>query len=353
MNFQDLKSKKIANVALHLLVWGFWFAAPIFFLFNNPHKGGPPVSDFFFFAMWTSMFFSVGLFYLNYFVLIDRFLFNKKLIWFLTINFLLILFFSFLLEMVKELSNLFFLFKDPNPEPIRGWVEILFGRHIFTYFFVISISVAIRTTSRWYSSETQRRNLENEHLRSELSNLKNQLNPHFFFNTLNNIYSLIRISPEKAQESVHGLAKLMRYHLYETDAEKVPLNGEVDFLKNYLALMELRIAQNVRVESHFFIENQSSQIAPLLFIPLVENTFKHGMHPVEKSLIRIILEEKDHVLTFESFNTNHPQSNSENDKSGIGLENIKKRLSLIYPNDHLFRTEMVDNTFHVKVVIKL
>ena len=120
--------------------------------------------------------------------------------------------------------------------------------------------------------------------------------------------------------------------------------------------MQLRLASNVTVESQFTIENSASVIAPLLFIPLVENSFKHGTSPVEKSIIKIELVEKNSILTFETFNTNFPQNKNSinnNERNGIGLENLKKRLLLIYPKDHLFTQEIVDGMFHVKVVIKL
>jgi len=170
---------------------------------------------------------------------------------------------------------------------------------------------------------------------------------------LNNIYSLIKVAPDKAQESVHGLAKLMRYHLYETNEEFVPLQGEVDFLKNYIALMKIRMTSKVTIESDFEIDNPTTQIAPLLFISLVENAFKHGVSPIEDSYIKITMVEHNQILSFEILNTDYHQKSKEKGESGIGLENVKKRLELIYPERHNFTHDKKTQHFHVKVIIQL
>lgn len=345
----DPKTRKIALVALHLLAWGFWFIAPMLFMFN----GNGRLDHRFIYQMWIPMIFSVALFYLNYFIIIEKFLFRRRVIWFILINIVLIAISSFVIDETFKLlpprEPLIDVFKHRPP-------KIFFGRHNLSLFFIVSISVAIRTTSRWFATESQRKNLENEHLRSELSNLKNQLNPHFFFNTLNNIYSLIQSAPDKAQESVHGLAKLMRYHLYETNEERVPLAGEMEIMRNYVALMQLRLSANVVVETSFVIEDPQTQIAPLLFIPLIENSFKHGVNPSEDSRIAIRLEEKNHLVTFETYNTNSPQhyqNDANRGSNGIGMENLQKRLALIYPGKHVFVKDFVGNLFHVKVSIQL
>jgi len=344
------KSKKITNIALHTLVWGFWFAAPLLFKFNDPQHNEPPKDLNFYLFIWIPMLFSLILFYLNYFFFTERLLFNKKIFWFILVNVILIFAFSFLSEQVRDALRTFFPEENVRPKPPK---QFFFGFHNLIFFFIVSICVTIRTTSRWLITENQRKNLENENLKSELNNLKMQLNPHFFFNTLNNIYSLIKISPDKAQESVHGLAKLMRYHLYETNEDMVPLSGEVEFLKNYISLMKIRVTSNVRIESKFDVENTTARIAPLLFIPLVENSFKHGISPTEESIINISMIEHDRILSFEIQNTNFPQKTNGLIDSGIGLENLIKRLLLIYPEKHNFVKGYKDKFFFIKVIIQL
>lgn len=347
------KTKQILAIALHVLVWAFWFAAPILFSYNRSRTEGPLHNPTFNLVFWIPMLISLVLFYLNYFLLIDRFLFGKKLARFIAINLVLIWGFSWLSDFLRDILLDFSDSPRLMPKPPR---DFFLKMHHFTLLFVVSISVAIRTTSRWFVTENQRKNLENENLKSELNNLKMQLNPHFFFNTLNNIYSLIQTSPDKAQESVHGLAKLMRYHLYETNEDKVTLDGEIDFMKSYIALMKLRLSANTEVYSSFVVQNPEVTVAPLLFIPIIENAFKHGMNPSEKSIIKITLEEKNRILSFESFNSNFPQkyeTDKGGDASGIGLDNIQKRLSLIYPGRYILVKDVVDGLFHIKVVIQL
>jgi len=345
------KTRTTAIVALHALVWGLWFAAPVIFSVNRFHPNSEPKEIMTNFIIWIPMTFSLILFYLNYAVLINKLLFSKKITWFIIINILVIVLFSYLSDILRN----FFLSEDftKHPRPPIGFV---FGLHNFSFLFIVSISVAIKTTGRWFVTENQRKILENENLKSELNNLKMQLNPHFFFNTLNNIYSLIQTAPDKAQESVHGLAKLMRYMLYETDEERVSLNGEVEIMKNYIALMQLRLSNNVKVDTLFELENPSATIAPILFIPLVENSFKHGTSSTEDSEIKIFMQEKNRILTFETYNTNFPQkyeNDDQNGNKGIGLENLQKRLSLIYPGKYSFTRGYENKMFHVKVVLQL
>lgn len=341
--------RKISIIVIHVFAWAFYMLTPLLFSLNKPNG-----FDSFIFFMWVPMLFSAGLFYANYLLLIDRFLFQKKIGQFILLNLLLIVAVSIASDVFLSLAHPF----EPNfgPGPKGPSKIFFFGRHNLSLLFIVSISVAIRTTGRWYSTETQRKNLENENLKSELNNLKMQLNPHFFFNTLNNIYSLIQTSPEKAQESVHGLAKLMRYHLYETNEELVPLAGEVEVMSNYIELTKLRLMATVEIDTSFSVENPQSKVAPLLFLPLIENSFKHGVSLTYKSTIRIHLEEKNNLLKFETINTNYPQT-YENDKDrgsyGIGLENLQKRLLLIYPNRHTFETNQDSGTFYIKVEIEL
>ncbi|MFA6403716.1 MAG: sensor histidine kinase [Salinivirgaceae bacterium] len=361
----NIKPKTITNVALHLLVWILWFSVPILFSFNDPQRHQPPKNFNFYIFIWVPMAFSMVLFYLNYLVLVDKLLFNKKnLVWFFGVNLILIVVFAYTLNWIRSSS----MEMIPITEHSRSMNEAMgamnkpifkpHGNFVFSldnliFIFVISISVAIRTTNRWFLTETERKNLENENLKSKLSNLKMQLNPHFFFNTLNNIYSLIKSSPDKAQESVHGLAKLMRYHLYETNEDKVPLSGEVDFLKNYIELMKIRMTPNVEIETEFKIENQTADIAPLLFVSLVENSFKHGTSPIGKSFIKIAMVETNKILSFEIINTDFHQKTEGPADAGIGLENLRNRLALIYPGKHTFTHVFKNQQFHVNVIIQL
>jgi len=212
------------------------------------------------------------------------------------------------------------------------------SRDIFSLCLIVCLALAIKTTRRWYEEEAIRRELQKSKTEAELKNLKNQINPHFLLNTLNNIYALINFDKEKAQQAVQDLSKLLRYVLYDNQQEFVPLYQEADFIKNYIELMKIRLTDNVIVKTHIDISKESNtMIAPLIFISLIENAFKHGISPIEPSCIDILLTEAaDQKIICEITNSYHPKNEMDKSGSGIGLEQVRKRLELIYPGKYLW-----------------
>ena len=186
-------------------------------------------------------------------------------------------------------------------------------------------------TNGWYQVEANQRELERERAEAELSNLKSQLNPHFLFNTLNNIYSLIAFSPEKAQEAVHDLSRLLRYVLYESNQPLVPIEKDLDFLRNYIELMRIRLPRHVDLQTDIEAATPGVMIAPLLFISLVENAFKHGVSNSQPSFIQITIRQEGDAVSCSIRNSYFPKSAGDKSGSGIGLSNLEKRLSLLYP----------------------
>lgn len=208
-------------------------------------------------------------------------------------------------------------------------------KDFFSLFIPIIFAIALRAMERWIKAEAEKKEIENKNLESELEHLRYQLQPHFFFNSLNNIYSLIEISPTKAQDTVLGLSKLMRYLLYETNHEQVDLAHEISFLINYIKLMEIRQSDKTTTTFSFpEIEEKRYFIAPLLFISMIENAYKHGVSATLPSQIYFGLELRDDHLLFMSGNTNFPKNKSDISGSGIGLDNLRKRLELLYPGHH-------------------
>ncbi len=172
--------------------------------------------------------------------------------------------------------------------------------------------------------------VKNEQMKSELESLKYQINPHFLMNTLNNIQSLVEIDPVKAYETIQELSKMMRYVLYDNKSHKVPLRREVEFIENFIALMRLRYPEQVVITMNFQEEAGNVEVPPLLFITFVENAFKHGISYKENSLIAIDFTLDDDKLIFKCMNTN-PKKNAQPDRNGgIGLENVRRRLELLY-----------------------
>ncbi|HAX93435.1 MAG TPA: hypothetical protein DCY25_05735 [Bacteroidales bacterium] len=196
--------------------------------------------------------------------------------------------------------------------------------------------------------------MEKEKLNSELAFLKNQISPHFFFNTLNNIYSLIAINAEDSQNAVLKLSKLMRYLLYESEHGDTKLSQEIDFMKNYIDLMKLRMSERVTLNVFFPEEYADRNMQPLLFIPFIENSFKHGISYREQSFIDINMTAEADSITFKCSNSLHTggDKGAETKAGGIGLENVRKRLNLLFPGSHDLRINRSDNRFDVVLEIK-
>lgn len=152
---------------------------------------------------------------------------------------------------------------------------------------VTGLSVAIKMTGRWYRVEREKQEIEKERTQAELQNLKSQLNPHFLFNTLNNIYALVALNPQQAQYALHSLSQLLRYVLYDNNQQMMPLSKELAFIRSYVELMSLRLSKQVQLEVNLPEDDRGYQVAPLLFIALIENAFKHGVSATEPSFIHI------------------------------------------------------------------
>ena len=170
-------------------------------------------------------------------------------------------------------------------------------------------SIAIKTTQRWVKTEAEHKEAANFKLQSELQHLHYQLQPHFFFNSLNNIYAMVDVSPAQAKTSIHSLSKLMRYMLYETNMELVPLSKEIEFIKKFIDLMKLRVSDKTDVNYNLPTEETGIKIAPLLFISLIENAFKHGVSASKASQININMTCNDKTVLFTIENYNLPKKN--------------------------------------------
>lgn len=188
---------------------------------------------------------------------------------------------------------------------------------VFSWFF-----------EQWKSIQT----IKNEKTKAELALLKSQINPHFFFNTLNNLYSLIKKDPDTAQDYVLKLSDMMRFTIYDGKEETVSLESEINYLTNFIALQTGRYHKEIAIDFQQKIQDLECKIPPLLFIILLENAFKHGVEKlIDNSFIKVYLEENETHILFSVRNNFDPETQSKN--PGIGLKNLKDRLQLLYPND--------------------
>lgn len=232
----------------------------------------------------------------------------------------------------------------------------LFGffNHVLASVLISGFAMGLGVMEKLKENEKKQKELEKEKLNSELAFLKNQVSPHFFFNTLNNIYSLIGIDGKTAQESVLKLSKLMRYLLYESEQGGTLMSHEIEFMNNYIDLMKLRLSSKVELVVDFPNDFTDFTIAPLLFVPFIENAFKHGISYREPSHIKIEMTINNgniHFITQNSIAKVTP--NNEMQHSGIGLENVRKRLHLLFPGQHELNVEKEADAFNVRLSITI
>ena len=245
--------------------------------------------------------------------------------------------------------NFHLLFKNINslPDIYRAGYASFMIIALLVNLMAIIIAISIRYMMR--QSEKKQKEVE-----AELAWLKNQINPHFLFNTLNNISSLTQVNADEAQDAVMQLSDLLRYAMYETNKPKVPISGEINFMRNYIELMKLRCNEKTRVSFRTMVPQPDMEIAPLLFISLVENAFKHGVDGSKEAEIDISLMQEDHQITFTCDNTNNPKPAIDRSGSGIGLDNTRRRLELLYPGHYQWEQHVTpENIYHVNITINV
>ncbi len=236
---------------------------------------------------------------------------------------------------------------DPGRFPKR---VILFNSGGVILFYAFAFSFAF--VQRWQSEEKNRATREKEQVKTELAFLKQQINPHFLFNSLNSIYSLAITQSEFTTDAILKLSSILRYVLYESEKGKVNLSDELVIIQNYIDLQKLRITEKVKVTYNVEGTVDSHKIEPFILIPLIENAFKYGVDNINESFIDIDIRLKDNQLNFNIENKITPNFKKSED-SGIGLRNINRRLELLYPEQYSFDWKEKDQVFYVSLEINL
>lgn len=334
---------------IHVFGWGIFLLFPFFF--SGRHNTTVSWADYLrFFVNFATI---VIVFYANYLYLVRRFLFTRQIWYFVLANLVVFTILAaashILMDLIPPPADLNQ--RRPKPEPGFKFWFILFDYVKFTFATVFGI--AFKMTSSWYKTEAERRDLERSRSEAELQNLKSQLNPHFLFNTLNNIYSLIAISSDRAQEAVHELSRLLRYVLYESNAPFVPIGKELEFARNYVELMRIRLPEHVKLKTEIETTSPDLLIAPLLFITLIENAFKHGVSNNKPSFIEIEITADSKHVTCRIRNSSFPKNEQDKSGSGIGLANLEKRLLLLYPEKYHFSHNTDEDIYQCRLELQL
>ena len=340
---------------IHVLLWMIMILVPLFLFQSAERKVNWLIQG----ISWTAL---ILVFYLNYIILIPQLL-NKSRFLLFGLSILVLMFISFGVSYsAQSKASLIVELKASNfPPPHEGY-DILAGNMLkgraavamIACFLVLAISTSIKVTEQWYSNEKERKEMETQKLSAELSLLKQQINPHFFFNTLNSLYSLARQKSDKTPEAIIKLSELMRYIIYESDKEYVPLQKELDYISNYVQLQRLRIKDEVEVNFSTEGEYNEIMIEPMLLLPFIENAFKHGIDYSQacRILIKVTVTASKLSLVVENPLIRKPQLSIE-ESSGKGLINSRKRLELLYPDSHELKILDSNDKFRIELTLNL
>jgi sensor histidine kinase YesM len=339
-------NRRAITILTHTAVWLVALSLP--YLLDSHrgmhrHDNDGRERDFFYLNMLTSILW-IGPFYLNAYLLTPR-LFNRR--HYLEYALCLILMFGCVLVIHMCLFKYVFYLNHFNTLGATGFL-------LPAFLLTMAISTTFRVVSDKAEADRRTQERQKETLRTELSFLRSQINPHFIFNILNNLVALEQMKSPELGPTILKLSSLMQYMLYETDEEQVPLTKEIEYLQSYIDLQRQRFGQKVPVSVQLDAPSGWFEIEPMLLIPFVENAFKHGVGLIERPCIDIQLSVKGAVLHFTVRNRYNPASAEIKDKtSGIGLGNVKRRLGLLYGDQHVLQIAREKDWFIVSLELNL
>ena len=347
----SLDSRKIEFLS-YFLIWSFVFSVPYFSERGSGQINWNEVKN-----NWTHVFGYLILFLINVYVLVPRLLLKKRyLYYFVTVSVLIIA-----IVAINILPS-GFPHQPGSPAdattgllpiaPIQKPPIMAFADNLIICILLVGAGTTIKLMSKWLSEEKLRKDAEKEQLKTNLALLRHQVSPHFFMNTLNNIHSLIEMNTEKAQDAVERLSTLMRYLLYDSAQNTIELKKEIEFIYSFISLMQLRHSDEVEVTVLIPDQIPDIKIPPMLFISLLENAFKHGVSYPKKSYIYFEIHIHENTLSCIIKNSKHKSvANQYDEYPGIGLENIKKSLNLLYEQDYKLDISDKENEFEVNLTI--
>ena len=322
-------------IGLHILVWSVLLVVPTLFLAGERIMG---LRHSYFLY---SNIYHIFLFYLNAHLFYPR-LFNRKYWW------LYILVIAFLIW-ASYRAKLFFLRFDPSFQLTSANFGVLFFPPLV--FFALSLIYALLLDR--IRMEQKERELKTETLAAELKSLRSQISPHFLFNMLTSMVALARQKSDLLEPSLIRLSDQLRYMLYDSGKEKILLEEEINHIKDYVSLQQLRFGDDVTVNLEVINECSGCYIEPMLLIPFIENAFKHGIGMVSNAFINITLIAKENKLFFEVTNNYNPANQSKDHSSGIGLLNVKNRLELLYKGKYKLKIADENEIYSVQLKIDM
>ncbi|QWX84948.1 sensor histidine kinase [Cellulophaga sp. HaHaR_3_176] len=345
----EFKRKYLGQITIHLVLWVSFYGLLSYPFIVQQQKLPPDLP--------IRLLLATIIYYLNFYYLVPKILLKKRTINYIVVSIAIIVVFTLGVDLFAKL----FIEIDTSPNlpnwRLRGERHRLpnfrmFFMYIIMFGIPFIISSLLRIYVEWKKNEDLRKIVEKEKINSELQFLKAQLNPHFLFNSLNAIYSLSVKKSNDTSEAIINLAELMRYMLYEADKDIVPLHKELEYIKNYVQLQRLRLSDSENVTLKISGEDRGKGIPPLLFISFIENAFKYGTDFQGKTNVKIIFSIFKDSINFKITNK-IGTFRKESTNFGVGLENIKNRLKLLYPDSHDLIVDNNGETYIVKLTLKL
>lgn len=364
----------VIEITSYAVIWVAIFCIPFFvYRVQNTIEWGKVMGD------WVRLLSFLIIFVLNSYLLVPRFLFQKKYLFYIGCTVMVILAVIsiniFIRHFLTPEQPLYMPRMDYGPgmppmelgskmpapmgftppeQPEQKSIYMIFADNLIIAILVVAAGTSVKMISKWLHEEGRRKDIEKEQLKTELALLRNQVSPHFFMNTLNNIHALVDINTEVAKNAIIRLSTLMRYLLYDTAKGKTNLKKEIEFIESYISLMELRYSNKVTISLDVPTHIPDVEIHPMLFVSFLENAFKHGVSYQSKSYVSCKLECNDEQLVFYIKNSKH-KSNQDVDKSysGIGLSNIRKSLDLLYNKDYILVINESNKEFEVQLTLPI
>ena len=285
---------------------------------------------------------------INYF-LIPEFLYKKKYANFI-VTFILLIFAGSLVK-VWFMSQIM---HQPGLFSLLGDLKTRLYENVISDFFLVIAGAAFKLIFDFFKMQQRLTEVAKEKAETELNFLKSQINPHFLFNSLNTVYFLIDKNNQEAREALHKFSDMLRYQLYEANGEKIPIEKEIGYLKDYVDLQKLRKDENYQVLFNCAPEVIDFSIEPLLLIPFVENAFKHiSNYKNQSNFIKVEISSNNGEFRFMVENSKEAMGKTTEHYGGIGLDNVRRRLELLYPERHVLKINFDDRVFNVELKIKI
>lgn len=376
-----LAKTRILEPVILVVFWLLLFASPLMLGYQqNDSINWSQVT-----SVWRSFFPYLFLFLINRYVLLPFLFFNSKKWLFLILNLILIGLLSFFIQSMRPMSERMEQkpreeqllrhqeqqrgngpgpefraappdreFRGPElppPRPVRRGMPFYLN-FILVSILMIGFQTGLAVTFRWMDSERLRIRSDKESMANQLAFLRNQVSPHFFMNTLNNIHALVDVDHQKAKDTIIRLSKLMRHLLYDSDVDLIPLAKEMEFVSNYITLMELRYGDHVDIQLEIPSDMSNIEVPPLLFTSYIENAFKHGVSASKDSFIRFCFRIEEGNLHFTAENSVFPEL-EQKESTGIGLANTSKRLELLFADQYRLDIKNGKERFTVNLSIPL